>query len=336
MTLYEREDVIKKISKTLAIMMCDIKLNQSMNIFSLNIHSEDFYCNLFNALHSDKQFKNANAAGSNEAYIDLVDHSTKHLIQITTSTEKNKIDNSLKIIEKHSERYGKYQFEIYYLFEKPKGIKPKSIEEYQNKFGITDIRDHLKDFTDLLNTLKSLPDDKLTAIYNDFFREISDQYTDEICLQIVFESLVKGKKNTNYSVDFENITLETKMTLNGLNRRVASELHRGSEAALPICEIINNVVTTELRALIVDNFYKEEIKQSLLQQPGITNRDIANKNITELHAFTHNHNIDFSAILGNLSHRIMHETFKASFGEISMAWVIIAYFFEDCDIGVKK
>lgn len=337
MTLDEREEIIKKISRTLSIMMCDMKLHQSMNIYALNIYSEDFYCNLFNFLEPGKLFKNANSASSNEAYIDLVDHTSKHLIQVTTSTSKDKIDNSLKILESTNRQYHQYEFDIYYLLDKPKNLAAKTIKCYKDEFGIEDIRDHLKDFTDLLNDIKNLPDSRLEAIYRDFFRGINEKYTDEIALQIVFESLVKEKKNTkiDYGENFNNIDLEKKIRLNSLNLRVSSELHRGSEASLPIYETVDEAILTELRELIVDGFYTKIIKQAL-SDAGASPKELAKKTVEELHTLvSQKYSLNISDVLGKLCHRIEDETYEANYKETSMAWVIIAYFFEECDIGVK-
>ena len=140
MTLDERTEIIKKISRTLSIMMCDMKLHQSMNIFSIHINAEAFFCNVFHFLYQGKNFKNANSAGDNEAYIDLKDDISKHVIQITVTTSKDKIDNSLKILKKQN--YLQYEFEIYYLLEKPKGLRETTIKQYKTEYGIEDIRDH--------------------------------------------------------------------------------------------------------------------------------------------------------------------------------------------------
>ncbi|MFT4805758.1 MAG: hypothetical protein ACI9YE_002984, partial [Psychroserpens sp.] len=48
MTFDERTETITKISRTLSILMCDMKLHQSMNNLSININAEDFFCNVFN------------------------------------------------------------------------------------------------------------------------------------------------------------------------------------------------------------------------------------------------------------------------------------------------
>ena len=218
MTLDEREEIIRKISRTLSIMMCDLKLHQSMNIFSIHINAEDFFCNIFNSLYTSKKFDNANSAGSNEAYIDLVDHNSKHCIQVTVTTTKEKIDNSLRILDKQN--FLQYEFEIYYLLDKPKNLTQKTIQLYEQTYGIQDIRDHLKDFSDIINDIKALNDLRLKKIYDDYFKDISEKYTDEISLQVVFSTLVTRKKEnrTDYSEDFNNIELSDKIILNSLNQ----------------------------------------------------------------------------------------------------------------------
>lgn len=338
MTQDERIEVINKISRTLSILMCDMKLHQSMNIYALNIHAEDFYCNVFNFLYQGKDFNNANSASSNEAYIDLVDHKSKHMIQVTTSTGKDKIDNSLKILESYNPHYKQYEFDIFFLLDKPKNLQRATIESYKNKYGIEDIRDHLKDHTDLLNDIKILKDGRLRAIYEEFFKDISEKYTDEMTLQIVFDLLVKdsNSKNVDYSVDFNNVGLEKKIGINNLNRRVSNQLLMGSEASLPVYEHIEGAVLTELRVLIVDGLYTNIIKQSL-SKVGAAPRELARKKTDELHHLaSKDYKLDFSAILGELCHKIEDETYKVSYQETSMAWVIIAYFFEECDIGMKQ
>lgn len=64
----------------------------------------------------------------------------------------------------------------------------------------------------MLNDIKNLKDDRLRVIYEEFFKDISEKYTDEMTLQIVFDLLVKdsNSKNVDYSVDFNNVGLEKK------------------------------------------------------------------------------------------------------------------------------
>lgn len=337
MILDEREMILKKISRTLSIMMCDIKLHQSMNMFSININAEDFFCNVFNFLYPGKNFRNANSAKSNEAYIDLIDDHSKHLIQITTSTNKVKIDNSLKVFEQSNKNYNQYEFEIYYLLEKPSGLKEKTIKSYEDKYGIVDINDHLNDSTDLLNDIKVLADDRLEKIYKDHFRDINEKYTDEIALQIVFDALIKSKKvdTNNYESDFNNEDLDDKIEINSLNNKVANELHKGSEASLTIYELPDSQALSNLKDLVVNQFYAKIIK-SALQDAGVKPKLLAGKKIKELHNYAKSLEVCFNKILGALCHRIEKETFKADYQATSMAWIIIAYFFEECDIGRKK
>ncbi|MEZ8311271.1 SMEK domain-containing protein [Vibrio splendidus] len=338
MTLDEQTEIVKKITRTLSIMMCDIRLHQSMNMFSLNIHAEDFFCNVFNFLYVGKKFKNANAANSNEAYIDLIDNHSKHMIQVTTTTGKSKIDNSLKIFESHNPIYMQYEFEIFYLLDKPKGFNKDTIAGYNDAHGIEDIREHLKDYTDLINEIKLLDHKRLQSIYDLYFKGISEKLTDEVALQIVFESLAKRNhtKVIDYSVDFrKNIPLEQKIEVNDLHIRVSGELHKGSEASLPIYENVDCEILKELQTLVVDGLYTDILKEEL-SKIGATIRDLARKSSSELHQIALTKELNFSAVLGLLCHRIKEKTFEASYQETSMAWVIIAYFFEECDIGMKQ
>jgi hypothetical protein len=116
---------------------------------------------------------------------------------------------------------------------------------------------------------------------------------------------------------------------------VSSELHCGSEASLPIYETIDDVILTELRELIVEGFYTKIIKQAL-SDAGAAPKELAKKTVEELHTLvTQKYPLNLSGVLGKLCHRIEDETFEANYKETSMAWAIIAYFFEECDIGVK-
>lgn len=338
MTLNERVEIVGKISHTIAIMMCEMELHQSMNVYALNIHAEDYYCGVFNFLYVGKSFKNANSAGANQEFIDLIDENSKHVIQVTTTTTKDKIDNTLKLFINGCKQYAGYDFDVFYLLRKPRNLKKTTIEQYRALYGIKDIRNHLKDFTDLIDDIKSLTDLRLNEIFNRFFRRLSETYTEEISLQIVFDLLVKNNqsKNRDYSEDFNNIELDAKIKLNNLNRIVSSKLHEGSEASLPIYENIDDGVLTEIRDLVVNRFYVEALKNNLLHA-GARHKDIARKSISELHELTiDKYKINYSKVLGDLCHRIENETFKANYQETSMAWVIISYFFEECDIGIKE
>ncbi|WP_281189435.1 SMEK domain-containing protein [Vibrio diabolicus] len=335
MTLDERTEIINKISRTMSIMMCDIKLHQSMNIFSINIHSEDFFANLFNFLEPGKQYKNGNAASYNEAYVDLVDHNGKRVMQITSTTGSGKIDKSLKILDQ--DNYLQYEFELYFLLDKPKNLQKETIEKYKNAYGIVDIRDHLKDFSDILNEIKSLSDKRLEEVYRLYFRDISEKYTDEISLQIVFEALIKDKAGQveDYSEDFDNEDLDVKISFNSLTRKVGNKLHEGNEAALTIYELDDKDLLTSLRELIVDDFYAKLLK-SALQKLGVHPRELANKTVLELHQVAAGRGVCFNKLLGDLCQQIKNMTFDANYREISMAWVIISFFFDECDIGLKK
>ncbi len=335
MRLDEREDIIKKIVRTFSLIKCDISSMQSINIHSLNIHAEDFFCDVFNFLNGNLNLRNANSASSNEKFIDLVDHNAKLVIQVTTTKLKSKIDNSLKIL--NDDRYKGYRIEIFYILNKPKHLQKDTLNSYSKLYGIEDITEQLKDFDDLLSDIKNLSGEKLLKIYQSYFRDTNERYTDEITLQTVFDLLIKGyeTKTHNYSEDFRNIELTDKIKINKLNGKVSSLLMLGSEYSLPIYNIINSDDLTRLSALIVNEFYYEVLVENL-RYSGVAISKINNKSLAELHDMAlSTYSVNFSKVLGDLSERIMKETYSASFQETSVSWGIIAYFFEECYVGIK-
>ncbi|EEB43919.1 Uncharacterised protein [Providencia alcalifaciens] len=335
MRLDEREDIIKKIVRTFSLIKCDIGAMQSINIHSLNIHAEDFFCDVFNFLNDKLDLKNANSASLNEKFIDLVDHNAKLVIQVTTTKLKSKIDNSLKIL--NDERYKGYRVEIFYILDKPKHLQKDTLKSYSELYGIENITEHLKDFDDLLNDIKNLSGERLLKIYQSYFRDANERYTDEITLQTVFDLLIKGceEKTHDYSVDFRNTELSEKIKINQLNGKVSSLLMLGSEYSLPIYNIINSDDLTQLSMLIVNEFYYEVLVDNL-RHSDVPMKNIINKNISELHDMASLvYDINFSKVLGDLSERIKKKTYNASFQETSVSWVIIAYFFEECFVGIK-
>lgn len=70
-----------------------------MNILDLHVHSEDFYQNFFNILYgwNLENLNNQNKLQNIEA-IDLIDHSSKVIIQVSATNTKEKIESTLQKI----------------------------------------------------------------------------------------------------------------------------------------------------------------------------------------------------------------------------------------------
>lgn len=331
--LYDRKETIDQISRTLSILMCDVMLHQSMNDFSINIHAEDFFKDVLNKVRKGN-FVNANSSGKNEAYIDLVDHSSQKVMQVTSTATKHKIDNSLKILK--NPHYKGYTLEILYLLEKPTSFKEKTIQGFKSNYGITDIKSHLKDSSDLLNEIKAMDGVTLGELYRQYFSDIEDKYTDEITLQIIFALLLKAQSSTReiYNDDLGSIDTDKKIELNSLNPRVTSHINLGLDYTLSISNFDDQSQIGELRNLVVDNYYANVLRMNLKRYASTS--ILKSMKVAELHALATENKICFNKVLFSLKDTIESSIIKVDFNSQSVSWIIIAYFFEICDVGVKQ
>lgn len=101
-----RENCLKIISKKLAILTEEIKLLNSVNLYDINIISEDFYPRLLNLIYGYK-LENVNINDKNAPAIDLSDCENRIAVQVTSETSSTKINYTIeKFIELES--YKKY------------------------------------------------------------------------------------------------------------------------------------------------------------------------------------------------------------------------------------
>lgn len=327
--MYNRKEIFDNISKALAILRYDIEQHQSINDFSLNIHGEDFFKNIMNGLYSGAEYVNGNVGGKNEAYIDLVDHKNKKIVQITTTRTKEKIINTLKVY--NTQKYKGYYLEFMYLLNKP-SLKTESVEEIKTNHGI-DIKPRLKDHSDILSEIKNLSDANLTRLYNDCFSHIETKYTEEEVLDLVFRKLIRDHRNVivRYDDSFGSLEVTEKLVINKINTRVQSAINTGLDYSTIVQKLDDGETVSELQSIVVDDFYKgilrSELKSCVRLPDDLT--------ITELHNLALEFDVDFSKILGKLAERIAAAALVDDFNSMNIPWVIIAYYFEICEIGRK-
>lgn len=85
-----REKYLQYINEKLSVLTYQIENYNSVNISSLNIHSEYFFCELFNLIFKLK-LNNTNFECSNYVAIDLADEVNKVAIQVTSNNAKKKL-----------------------------------------------------------------------------------------------------------------------------------------------------------------------------------------------------------------------------------------------------
>ena len=68
----------------------------------------------------------------------------------------------------------------------------------------------------------------------------------------------------------------------------------------------------------------------------VSNTKLINKKTSELQDIATSHKIDFNTLINQLYQEINNSIEIDDWNSMGIAWVIIAYFFEICDVGVDE
>jgi len=327
----DRKVAFDTISRVLAITRLDIEQHQAINDLSLNIHGENYFRDVFNFVY-DCDFLNANDVNLNEAYIDLVDTRKKKLVQITTTRKNTKISHSLKALL--NKKYKGYEISIFYLLDKAMP-NSKTIKEIESKYPVK-LKDILKDHRNLINDINSLEGSKLIELANKYFVSQETKYTDQIVLDLVFKKLLKEKYSISicYDDDLGSIEASRKIVVNNINQRIASYITSSLDYTCIVDSIDDGRLSTDLRSLVIDQLYKliliEKLKTKEKREVLLT------KNTHELQLIAVEKNMDFNKLFILLSKNIESLVTVKDFNSMNISWILISYFFEICDVGVKE
>lgn len=323
-----RQEAFNSISRVLAITRYDIEQRQLINEYGLNIHGENYFRDVFNFTYL-KSYENENFNSQNNSCIDLVDKTEKLALQITTTKKKDKIDNTFKALK--VTKYKDYSIKIFYLLDKSKPTTD-TVEEYKKTYGI-DLNECLFDYTDLIKKIEDLETSRLIELNNKYFKNNTEKYTDEIVLNLVFKHLIKNFtiKKPNYDDDFGTIDTKEKIRINNLNSRIESEINKG----LDYISLVNNEdnILDDLKKFVIDDLYKKVLFELLLSK--VSKKELEDKTVLDLHCLCKIHNIDFNKIISNLHSLLENKIEIKDFNSICISWIIISFFFEICDIGLK-
>ena len=325
-----RKEIIDSITKSIAILKYEIEHKQSLSDYSLNIYSENLYRDMLNVIYG-YDLENANADNKNAEYIDLVDDKNKIFIQITSTKTKAKIDNTLKILETKPD----FKIKILYLLDKP-SPRDSSFDEWKNKYGI-DVEKCLIDTKDLLKDINNLGQTKLGEIYSFFDTKILKTYTTEMVLNFVINHILRQyrKIKVNYLDDFNNTKeVDEKLKINSLIERTSIEIKRGLDYRDSIEELNGDIAMSNLQDFIVRKIYREILLKHI-KEINADIGDIKMKSVDELH-YNFYRSLDFNEIFSELYDEITSYFDVKDFNEANIAWIIISYFFEICDIGAKN
>ena len=330
--IFDRKIAFDIISRVFSITKLDIEHHQAIGEYSLNIHGENYFRDIFNIVY-DCNFVNANSYNLNEPYIDLVDAKKKKIIQITTTRTKAKILHSLQALE--IEKYKNYDISIFYLLDKANPSQT-TIDEIKKIYPNIDLKSILKDSSDLMVDINSLESSKLIDLSEKYFKVHEKKYTDKIALDLIFKKLLEEKKNVQVSYDdnLGSIEISEKITLNNINEKISSKINDSLDYSCIIETIDDGELVTDLRALVVDDLYKailinqlkSKMKESILIDMDVFNLQ-KNAVIKEL---------DFNKLIFLLQEKIDSLIKVRDFNSMAISWILVAYFFEICEVGVKE
>jgi hypothetical protein len=327
----DRQQALAKINHVLSLDELMIQRNQAINDYSLNIHGENYFRDIFNRVFN-RRYVNANLEKDNAPYVDLVDHREKEFVQITTTRTKEKILNTLKILE--SEEYKGYTVYIYYLLEKS-SPKTSTIKEIKDEFGI-DISDSLKNSQDLYKSIANLTDENLLKLANEVFSEHAVSYTYKVVLDLVVKRFLKDMSSVSPSYDDSLVSIETgsKIKLNKLNDRVSLCLHNALDYVFILQDLDEGELSSDLRILVVDDFYRRQLISYL--KASFPSAKLKLASIEELHEMAQEKLVNFDKLIFKLAESIALSLHVKDFNAMQIGWVIVAHYFELCDVGVKK
>ncbi|MBB3699502.1 SMEK domain-containing protein [Flammeovirga yaeyamensis] len=151
-----RQKHINNIQKRLAYLKSRVEIAGSLNLTDIHIYAEDFYQTLFN--HLGNSYKNGNAENQNCPYIDLIDETNKHAMQVTSRDDNKKITETIIGFFENSEHpeYKDYSLKVLLISKRAKDYSTDFTFHGKYKFN------HKKDVIDI---------ERLIAIIKDNGRE---------------------------------------------------------------------------------------------------------------------------------------------------------------------
>lgn len=212
-----RDRYYSAIEERLNLLSLRVARNSSLNLQNLNIHSENFYAQLFNLFYG-YDFINLNNDRQNFESIDLVDNENKIFAQVSATSTKKKIESTLD--NKKLEKYKDYRF--IFIFISNKDAKRQRQQTYKNPYNISfNPQNDIYDVKRILSDIQTFDIDRLKAFY-DFIKE---ELIPEIDKTRIDSDLVKiinilSKENLDeelYKAQVLPFEIEKKINFNNLS-----------------------------------------------------------------------------------------------------------------------
>lgn len=148
-----------------------LELYACLNLHDINIHLEYIFRDVLNIIYKDRTFSNLNEEEGNFTAIDLGDDISDIAIQVTTTTTRKKVDET---IAKYKAEYGYKKIIMLYCVTN----KPKRKEDFKSPDMFLEIEEW--DIQDLLTKIRGLDATEIENIANLLNTEIISK-TPDIC-----------------------------------------------------------------------------------------------------------------------------------------------------------
>ena len=165
-----RTGLIESIKQKLLYLYSVAKVSSKVNNQDDNVHAENFFRDFFNLLFAF-ELQNINKQSPNHPGIDLVDSKNRIICQISSTSTKYKIEDSL--LKDSIKEFNNYRFIFIPIVDDASALKKNT---YKNPYGI--IFEPEKDIYDGVRILKEIIDlktNRLQEIYDFMDYELSSQ-----------------------------------------------------------------------------------------------------------------------------------------------------------------
>ncbi|MBM6645853.1 SMEK domain-containing protein [Bacillus sp. RIT 809] len=165
-----KEVYLKMIIDSLSILKYQVECRNAINLYDINIISEDFFRGLLNKVYG-YDLVNLNILEKNSAAIDLGDLESKISIQVTSTNDSSKIDKTItKFIEK--KLYHKYDKLIFLMLVN----KKKYTKTFDTKgLFVFDKSADVIDVSDVIKKIKEKDTDEIQEIADFMKIELDDK-----------------------------------------------------------------------------------------------------------------------------------------------------------------
>lgn len=211
-----RPNYFSYIEEKLNLLALRINSRGRLNILDFHLHSEDFFQHLINELYGWNVL-NENENNLNVEAIDLIDHDSEMVLQVSSTSTKQKIESSLS--KDLIKTYSNYTFKFVSIAKDSDDLRKKSFDNpHSIKFNPSvDILDK----NSILKTVKGLNIDHQKRIYELIKKELGNDL-DFLKLETNLAAVINilSKEDWNKSEALEQkieFDIERKISFNNLN-----------------------------------------------------------------------------------------------------------------------